>query len=348
LPSLGLSDDLRKLGTAAGVNQFLGQLSGLSSSYRAMQFDIRKLGFSDLDGVTTMARSLSLSPELMKFGSYQGINLPKSILADLGVITSFTRSLGISPDLATMLQSTREMTRFSAFEGLSEMTRAINNLPIWLKPASLQQTFQPSWEVAAGLGLAGIGRPGLIQDALTAIYAERTPTVGFEVAIQMLQIADSAEDDLTDRIIYVLKTYKAAIIDHIAQSKDWIAQQGVVSILALIVGIASLYETHLSRLDADTQNKLVASASPERDLSKREIAQHLDQIGENVSQLLEEKKVDQDARVLIRMAPLRAKPDAKGTIIRQLYPDDMVRLLEIQGGWARVEVGGFKDEVQQG
>jgi hypothetical protein len=353
MPNIGLLSDLGKMVAGTGIDQLLGQLSGLASAYHMNRFDIRELGFSGFSGLETMVRSLNLSPELMGLGSGPGLNLSKSIFADLSVIASFTRSMGITPDLATMFQSTGYMNQAPAIEGLSEMTRAISNLPTWLKPASLQQAFQPSWEIAASLGIAGIGRPGLIQDALRAIYTERVQTAGFEAAIEMLQIADDADGDVADRVLLVLRTYVAGIVDLLAQSKDWVAQQGLIQILMLILVIATYHENHLSRLDADTQTQLAleqardarASSSPASSLAKQEIAQHLDQIDRDVSQLLKDRETSQDVRVLIRMAPLRATPDARGTIIRQLYPDDRVRLIEIQNGWARVEVYEYKSET---
>ena len=116
------------------------------------------------------------------------------------------------------------------------MTKAIGNLPSWLRPESPLEAMRPSWEVAAGLALAGIGRPGLVHDALSAIHSARAETAGFEAVVQMLEAADEAEDDLDDRVLIVLRSYAAGLIDLLEQSKDWVQRQGLMAMLMLNPG----------------------------------------------------------------------------------------------------------------
>jgi hypothetical protein len=159
----------------------------------------------------------------------------------------------------------------------------------------------------------------------------------------MLEAADEAEDDLDDRVLIVLRSYAAGLIGLLEQSKDWVQRQGLMAMLMLILGIIGVYDNHRSRVDADIQTKIAGGTEPQHPRTSRNCPASRRPYPEPVS-LPRGEDPNKDARVLNRTAPLRATPQPKGFILRQLYPDDRVRVLEVQGGWARVEVYGYSSE----
>jgi len=342
-PSSSILDDIRKLGLGIDKNQLLSALSTLGLANPTPRFDVRALGLMKFDGLTAMDPSLGLSSDLIKLMSVQKAILPQSLMTDIEQVTRFTRSLGTASDLAATFQAMDRNQLLSTVASYRDMTKAIGNLPSWLRPESPLEAMRPSWEVAAGLALAGIGRPGLVHDALSAIHSARAETAGFEAVVQMLEAVDEAEDDLDDRVLIVLRSYAAGLIDLLEQSKDWVQRQGLMAMLMLILGIIGVYDNHRSRVDADIQTK-IAVEQDHSTHAQAEIARHRDDLTQSLSRFLAEKDANNDARVLNRAAPLRATPQPKGFILRQLYPDDRVRVLEVQDSWARVEVYGYSSE----
>jgi hypothetical protein len=286
--------------------------------------------------ITAVIQNLGLSSRWVEHLKSPVLSSLNATFASFTSITSLTRDLRLNPDLTSMLQAARIDAYHSVYGELNEISRAIQTLPEWLKPLSSLQAFQPSWEMTATLGLAGYGRPSLIHDLLGAISVERVPTTSFEALVQMLEAADEDEAYLAERALHILKSYSAAILELIEQTKDWIAQQGLLSIMFFLMGVATLYETHLSRLDADAALKPSAA--------QHEMVHHLDEIDHALSRIEKAQAPTGDARVVIRTAPLRQLPSTKGMIVRQVYPDDPVRVITVQGSWAQVEVYEYNSE----
>jgi hypothetical protein len=102
--------------------------------------------------------------------------------------------------------------------------------------------------------------------------------------------------------------------------------------------MACLYEAHQHTELART----AAGLGPET-VIHREITEHLQILEQRVAQL--DLASDRNIRVVAQMAPLRLEPRAKAPIIRQLYPDDRVRVQDVKDGWALVEVYEYKSEA---
>lgn len=286
--------------------------------------------------ITALIQNLGVSSRWINHLKSPVLDSLNATFASFSSITSLTRDLRLTPDLTSILQAARIDAHHSVYGELNEISRTIQTLPDWLKPLSSLQAFQPSWEMTATLGLAGYGRPSLIHDLVGAISVERVPTTSFEALVQMLEAADEDEAYLAERALHILKSYSAAILELIAQTKDWIAQQGLLSIMIFLISVATLYETHLSRLDADAALKPSAA--------QHEMVNQLDEIDQALSRIEKAQTPTRDARVVIRTAPLRQLPSTKGMIVRQVYPDDPVRVITVQGGWAQVEVYEYNSE----
>lgn len=55
-------------------------------------------------------------------------------------------------------------------------------------------------------------------------------------------------------------------------------------------------------------------------------------------------EAERNIRVVIQSAPLRTEPDAKAHVMRMVYPDDRVRVVDIKSTWALIEVYEYKSK----
>src|SRR6185437_15843406 len=92
---------------------------------------------------------------------------------------------------------------------------------------------------------------------------------------------------------------------------------------------------------ADIQKEL---AIKQDGTAQSEIAERNEELKKALAQFTQEHEKDRNLRVLVRSAPLRATPQAGGKFMRQLYPDDLVRVLDVKDGWAHVEVFQYNSE----
>jgi hypothetical protein len=94
-------------------------------------------------------------------------------------------------------------------------------------------------------------------------------------------------------------------------------------------------------VDADIQKDLTIKQDGS---AHSEIAERNEELKKALAQFKREHEKDRNLRVLARSAPLRMTPEADGKIMRQLYPDDLVRVLDVKDGWAHVEVFQYNSE----
>jgi hypothetical protein len=309
-----------------------GAMAQLSTNQKALDMVKKLTGPSvsvDISKFTSFAQQNSFLANL----ALPKVAIPETVYANYSAITDMTRALSLSiPSLVlggTGLDSYR-----SAMAQAKRLAQSIHGLPDWMRPLTDAQAFQPSWEIAAGIGLAGAANPGLIRDVLSTLHKERIPTIAFEASVQMLEALDAEETDLGDRMIALLKRYVTPILDRIAEAKDSVTYAGLTATFALIVSIIAAVDGH---------KVLQPSAS------QIEMQHHIAGIDKTLTQIEEDKKTDRDIRFVVQTAPLRNAPDAKGLILRKVYPDDRVRVLDAAGKWAQVEVYEYHSEkVTQG
>jgi hypothetical protein len=210
-----------------------------------------------------------------------------------------------------------------------------------MKPLSALQAVQPSWEIASSLGAVGIGRPTLIQDVIGSLHVERHETISFEAVVQMMEVADEADDEIAERVLQLLRIYAGLFIELLAETKDWVKRQGLMAMLMLFLGTYTALEGRRARIDADVQKDLAIKQDSN---AHSEIAERNEELKKALAQFKQEHEKDRNLRVLVRSAPLRMTPEADGKIMRQLYPDDLVRVLDVKDGWAQVEVFQYNSE----
>jgi len=323
--------------------RYLETLSAMAGA--AYDKELRALGLNSsvMNSLAETARLQSVFQSTIGLEFSRQAAVSQSVFTDLERIADATRYVREAIGFSSMAQIASQAGVLSAMESMRGIEAALKGLPAWMKPLSTLQAVQPSWEIVSGLGAVGVGRPTLVQDIIGGLYAERAETVGFEAVVQMLQVADeAAEEEFAERVLQLLQKYSAAFITLLGQTTDWVQRQGLVNILTFLLTAYVAVENHRSRVDSDVQTQLAIEQASE---THQEIADRKQEL-ENVLSEFEDQqeKKDKHLRVLVRTAPLRMSPEADGKIMRQLYPDDLVRVVDIKEGWAHVEVFQYNSE----
>jgi hypothetical protein len=267
--------------------------------------------------------------------------ISKSVYAELDRINGITHHLREMSGLSVMSQIAGQGSVFSEMVGLKSLEAALKGIPAWMKPLSALQAVQPSWEIASSLGAVGIGRPTLIQDVIGSLHVERHKTISFEAVVQMMEVADEADDEIAERVLQLLRIYAGLFIELLAETKDWVKRQGLMAMLMLFLGTYTALEGRWTRIDADVQKDLAIKQDSN---AHSEIAERDKELKKALAQFKQEHEKDRNLRVLVRSAPLLMTPEADGKIMRQLHPDDLVRVLDVKDGWAHVEVFQYSSE----
>jgi hypothetical protein len=232
-------------------------------------------------------------------------------------------------------------------------TRAMHDLPDWLKPRGAADMLLPSWQVTARLGCAGVVPASLVRDILDEIHQTRADTIAFEAAVEMAEGIDGEVNYLADLTLFLLRKYRTIIIDLASGAVDFVKREGIIATISLFVALASLYENHASRIYSAEQTDLAreqAELARDGDASEptpiqHEIAEYLQTLQQQIAQINVDRTADLNMRVVIQTAPLRLEPNAKAIVLRRVYPDDRVRVLDVKDGWALVEVYEYKSEA---
>ncbi len=340
-PSLGLLEN--SFANHSRVFQDMYHATGLAAALSTPKFHDLDSTFSQhLSSVGHFHRTTTLTAAL---DTPRFAELEKAYQT-ISSISELTHSLARIPDMSALLR-TQGLSGLGAQASVFDpISRAAESLPDWLRPGSVFQAFQPSWELTAGLGLAGLTRPGLVHDALAAIHNERNKTVGFETAVQLLELADESGTQVADSIVAILRSYVSDLLDLLAQTKDWLRRQGLISVLALIFAAISCYlgweQVTLGQEQLEFARHSVA---PDPSSAQLEILEQLQILNRGIASLEVVGRRDREERVVVRPTPLRKEPNATGAIVRRVYPDDRVRVLEVQRSWARVELYGYNSEA---
>jgi hypothetical protein len=315
------------------------QMTTLASFDKEMQ--AAKLASSFVTSLAETAARESILQNSVGLALARQATISGSVYAELDRINGITHHLREMSGLSVMSQIAGQGSVFSAMEGMKGLEAALKGIPAWMKPLSALQAVQPSWEIASSLGAVGIGRPTLIQDVIGSLHVERHETISFEAVVQMMEVADEADDEVAERVLQLLRTYAGLFIELLAETKDWVKRQGLMAMLMLFLGTYTALEGRRARIDADVQKDLAIKQDSN---AHSEIAERNEELKKALAQFKQEHEKDRNLRVLVRSAPLRMTPEADGKIMRQLYPDDLVRVLDVKDGWAHVEVFQYNSE----
>lgn len=121
---------------------------------------------------------------------------------------------------------------------------------------------------------------------------------------------------------------------------DILGRHGGIVLLSLIITVGQLADSVIDQLD-DRHERKMESLGEARKAS-------LERIIVLQQQTLEQAREDRNIRGLRRRTRLRLAADAEAAVIRILFPDELVRVLDAKGVWVRVEVTDYRGGVTEG
>ena len=349
-------DEMNKITKTLGLTAQFAATNAMNNLTGLADLSLHRTAFDEMIKVT---KSLGLSQKFTALDVANSLQMRSNwpgYLAPLDEITKSTNGLSISLHSSPLTEVTKlaaDMTVWQRSPAHDLITKAMFGLPSWLKPQNELNILLPSWNVAASMGIAGLAPAGLIHDVLGAVHQRRTATFAFEAAVKMAETIDAEEQYLAETTLSLLRQFASMLVDMVSQTKDFIQRQGYVSIIVLIISIAGLYETHLSRESASEQTDIAreqlelgrAVGTSDSTAIQLEILEELKALELRTAQLRNESISDENIRIVAQMAPLRSGSDAKAHMIRRVYPDDRVRIKDVKNGWALVEVYEYKSEA---
>lgn len=187
---------------------------------------------------------------------------------------------------------------------------------------------RPGFETAATLALEGLAPSGAVAELLRRYESEKRDAPVFESVRETLVSLDYEETTGAAFMELFERTW-AAIVRLVGDRPELLRNHAFLAWLSILVGLASAtfaaYQVWgpppaavISRLDAGNDEL-------------REINKKLDA----------ERRSD-EAKCFIRyvhqVVNLRAEPHRQGQLIRLVYPDQPVRIIDAKGEWANVEV----------
>ncbi|WP_420143972.1 hypothetical protein [Sphingobium sp.] len=198
----------------------------------------------------------------------------------------------------------------------------------------LKKFFEPGFRSAAALGISGAAGQGLVSDVLrsydksAAIEAALFSAVVDSVHVigdpgasagevgNALHIVIAAIESLRQ---YVRKEYEKA---------------GLIATLALIASLVAIWIS----LNPDHSSEISML---------KEVREANQQLGSIRNELRDDvtRTASSQIRYVHAATPLRTSPGREGLIIRRVYPDQWLRVLESKGDWAHVEVFDYQSDA---
>lgn len=271
--------------------------------------------FSPLRTVREAMQGLSIAGDLARKLDLGSIAADRAAWAKL-VSSQF--ALGITPDV------------ISAMSGIQESASAIAASTVAAQAAAL---LRPGYRSAATLALEGIIGRGVTADLLHDYdNADRDRAPFFASVIESVSVLDDPDATEAEQISALQRLIVAfeAIRGFL---KAEYQKAGIVAVLALAVAV---YSALPDNCPTPIQQPL-------------EIRQAAEQIKAMSADLRLERERADERRNRIRYVRgpvnLRAEPHRGGLVIRLVYPDQWVQVLETKGEWARVEVFDYRSDA---
>lgn len=204
-----------------------------------------------------------------------------------------------------------------------------------LRPA----LFPPGFQVAAALGLQHRAPRGPVADVLQyydGVDDRAAPT--FASALDTVHAFDDDDADPPKVETFVVKFWALASA-LIANERDVVRRNGLMGIATFVLAMASVSaaiyygEKTLEIARGGASAKDVAAQTAVQREILRELKGHGDA-----------SPVDPRVRYVHADAPLRAEPDGHALVLRIVYVDQTLRVVDERGAWVKVEVFDFHAE----
>lgn len=190
--------------------------------------------------------------------------------------------------------------------------------------------FPIGFQLAAGLGLREAAPQGAVADLLQfydELPSDEAPA--FEATLETAILIDEAEDAV--RILEHLERFLAWAIAAALNEVDILKRQGYVGLIVLACTLFGAW------------NDLTDEAATKAQMAG--VEQRVVKLGDEITALrrevLDQRHDRADERRFIRYvhqrAPLRAEPHGKAAVIRYVYSDQELRLIDERADWVLVE-----------
>lgn len=210
--------------------------------------------------------------------------------------------------LASMMGAQQQMSVSDAIEAAAGLSRG--------------------FRTAANLGLAGIAPRGAASEVLRQYNADfRNHSHLFRevmTGIQRFDVENLCDEELSEGLNKARETARGIDLTDPAQ---------VQMVLALITLLLMVYATILQQ-DAI---EIARSSATSGDVAAA--TAEMKGLRDDLRRAREEDRIEwRDIRFVVDVTPLRAEPDRGSAALLEVYPDQLLRIREVKGSWARVEV----------
>jgi hypothetical protein len=198
--------------------------------------------------------------------------------------------------------------------------------------------FPPGFQLVAGLGLSGSAPAGAVADLLNFYDAEPPgDTPAFDATRGVALLIDESPANAI-RMIDHLEGFLEWLATAARKEVDIVRRQGYI---ALFFMACTLFSTWNDVTDESASKADVAGVAAQTTMLNRKI--------EGLEQQLKAQRLERaDDRRFLRYvrsrAPLRLEPHGGAILVRYIYPDQELRLLDERGAWVLVEAYDYHGE----
>ncbi|MCX5511936.1 hypothetical protein C3941_07675 [Kaistia algarum] len=309
--------------------------------------------------ILDMARLTTPSTEILK-GLQLYPNLGSDFARQIGLATqasstakalaaamptyNLAKSLAITPLIeqsAFARMISREYSLRLPAATLAAITALSANTAI-LDQLNRSSLFPPGFQMAAALGQQGAVAKGLVADVLHHYdeYAPEAPA--FAEALTSTAIVDAGALTEAEAISF-LRRVGGWLLAAIRNEKDVIRQLGLIGVLNFVLVVLTTFLTY-EAVVIGQRSLAVAEAGPTH-ADVKALTDETHAMRHDIEATMRgDEKVHDRTRYVHQSTPLRAEPQAHGLVLRTLYPDQVLRVVDARGEWVQVEAFDYHSD----
>lgn len=351
----GILAQARDLTTLGQVNKMIAdlpgnQLKGLISQTRGLS------ALTPNPGLLSGIRS-DLSPAYLRGGALESLRRQESLLRSMGLLGASQkgllglaqggvynqllggalRNLSVSSLLAPVPRPADWLKEINSVLGLGLTAQLLaaaataHAAPAG-DPAELATFMRPGWQATAAIGMARDDARPAARVVLTAYDADMEPqgellTAAVAIAHQL----DETDETLFARILAILEPMWSRIVSLSLGETDEVRRQAIFVIATLVITYAQLH--------VGNEALKVAQAGPTAAQLEALSSEATTVLREEQQKAREAQRDDaQRFRQVTERCVARAAPDRDAPAIVTIYPDQLIRLIDEEGEWVKVEV----------
>lgn len=187
------------------------------------------------------------------------------------------------------------------------------------------------FRTTANLGLAGVAPRGAAAEVLRRYRADsldHSDLFGDVMSgIQRFDADDFSDQELSEHLNKARSAARESDLADPMQAQMAFAL--IMLLLAVCQTILQLEAIELARSSATSA--AVEAGTAEMKALRNDLRRQREQ----------DRREWRDIRYVVDVTPLRVEPDRRSMPLLEVYPDQLLRILEVKGGWARVEVMSY-------